>query len=106
MAPPPSPILSATEPLSDDATVTFDVTPVNDPTIVTGAASDVTFNDSDTVNIPMSGFFDDVDGDALTYGGVNLPAGLIVDPATGVLGGVLDNSGLFRITIHHNHHGD
>ncbi len=74
------------------ANVTFDVTAVDDPLTVVTTPPGVTFNDSDIVSLPMAGFFNDPDGDALVYSASGLPAGITIDSATGVISGALDSS--------------
>ncbi|MGI9357279.1 MAG: Ig-like domain-containing protein, partial [Rhizobiaceae bacterium] len=75
-----------------DAQVTFDVTPVDDPVTVAATPPDVAFDDGSPVNLPMAGFFNDPDGDVLTYSATGLPAGLTIDAATGIIGGTVDSS--------------
>ncbi|MGI9367085.1 MAG: tandem-95 repeat protein [Rhizobiaceae bacterium] len=77
---------------SATANVTFDVSPVDDAIVVVAAPPDLAKSDGDTVNIPMAGFFSDPDGDALRYSATGLPAGLVIDPNSGVISGRLNSS--------------
>jgi len=85
------------------ANVTFDVTPVDDVLLVVSPPSDFTLNDSDIVNLPMAGFINDPDGDALLFSASGLPAGLSINSTTGVIAGVLGSSasqsGPYNVTI-------
>ncbi len=74
------------------ANVTFDVTAVDDPITLVTTPPDVTFNDSDIISLPMAGFFDDPDGDALVYSASGLPTGITIDSGSGVISGALDSS--------------
>ncbi|MEP4292305.1 MAG: tandem-95 repeat protein, partial [Rhizobiaceae bacterium] len=74
------------------ANVTFDVTAVDDPITLVTTPPDLAFNDSDPVSLPMAGYFDDPDADALVYTISGLPIGLSYDSATGLISGVLDSS--------------
>ena len=68
--------------------------PQNDaPTV--DALADLTNNDSDVVSLNVSPFFHDIDtpdGDTLAYSAIGLPAGLSINPATGVISGTIDPS--------------
>ena len=75
-----------------DAVVTFDVTPVDDPVTVATIPPDVIFDDGSPVSLPMAGFFNDPDGDVLTYSATGLPIGLTIDAVTGIISGALDPS--------------
>lgn len=76
----------------DTANVTFDVTAVNDGTVVNSSPSDMVLNDADIVNLPMGGHFFDVDGDALLFTATGLPAGLSINSTSGVISGVVGSS--------------
>ncbi|WP_038033329.1 Ig-like domain-containing protein [Thermopetrobacter sp. TC1] len=53
--------------------------------------SDQSGNDGETITpIDVSGHFTDPDGQDLTYTATGLPAGLTIDPATGVISGTID----------------
>ncbi len=49
-------------------------------------------NDGQAVSLPVASHFTDPDGDPLTYAATNLPAGLSIDPATGVISGTINRS--------------
>ncbi|WP_283193223.1 tandem-95 repeat protein [Rhizobium sp. AN80A] len=68
------------------ATVTVTVLAVNDAPVGQPIA-DRTRNDGDTDSLNISAFFSDADGDPLTYAASGLPAGLTIDPATGLVSG-------------------
>ncbi|MEP1090049.1 MAG: tandem-95 repeat protein [Rhizobiaceae bacterium] len=88
---------------SATANVTFDVTALDDPISLISTPPNVTLNDGDSVNLPMAGFFDDPDGDALVYSAAGLPAGITINPTTGLISGTLDaaasQSGPFAVTV-------
>ena len=88
------------------ANVTFDVTPVDDVITIISMPPNLTLNDSETVQLPMGGFIYDPDGDALVYTATGLPAGLVLDQATGVISGTLassaSQSGPYSITLNVN----
>ncbi|RFC63935.1 Ig-like domain-containing protein, partial [Mesorhizobium denitrificans] len=94
---------------STTATLTVTITGSNDaPTVVTPIA-DQSNQDGATVSVNISGAFADADSPALTYAlasGSTLPAGLVLNPTTGVISGTLDNSasqggvgGIYSITV-------
>ena len=78
--------------LTSTANVTFDVSAVDDPLSVAATPPDVAFDDGDTVNLPMVGYFTDPDGDDLTYSVTGLPIGLSIHPEFGVISGDIDSS--------------
>ena len=88
------------------STATFDVTvdPVNDAPTVTPLAAQANL-DSDVVSVGTAGNFADLDGDMLIFSAANLPAGLTIDPATGIISGTIDasasqvNGGVYAVTI-------
>ena len=47
---------------------------------------------SNAVNLPMAGFFNDPDNDALVYTATGLPVGISIDPASGLISGTLGSS--------------
>jgi VCBS repeat-containing protein len=73
------------------AIATITVTPVNDVPTAT-PFPDRSSIDGASVSLPTSDFFDDRDGDSLSYSAVQLPAGLSIDAATGVISGTIDRS--------------
>ena len=74
------------------ATVTVTVAPVNDaPTVVSAIAAQAN-PDAGVVSVPVAGNFTDLDGDTLTFAATGLPAGLSINPATGLISGTIDRS--------------
>ena len=61
----------------------------NPKPVVTGVAPDQTDTDGDDVSVPTAAFFNDPDGDDLTFSAEGLPPGLTIDPVTGVISGAL-----------------
>ncbi|WP_166802398.1 putative Ig domain-containing protein, partial [Microvirga pakistanensis] len=56
--------------------------------------------------LDVSTFFSDPDGDTLTYSASNLPDGLSIDPATGIISGTINHSasqdgtnGVYSVTV-------
>ncbi len=86
------------------ATVTVNVTPVNDAPTVTPIAPQNN-PDNDTVSLPVAANFNDLDGNTLTFSAANLPAGLTINPTTGVISGTIDrgasqpNGGVYNVTV-------
>ena len=79
---------------TDTATLTITVTPVNDAPVA-GVLANLTNNDSDAISVNVSSFFSDIDsgqGDTLGFSAIGLPAGLSINPATGVISGAIDPS--------------
>ncbi len=81
---------------TDTATVTLDVTPANDPPVVTPLVPGEPVlpprmnRDGDTIDpVDVSGPFSDIDGDPLIFTATGLPDGLTIDPITGVIAGTL-----------------
>ena len=93
---------------SDEAVVTITVVPVNDAPIGS-AIPDRAGLDSDVVSFGAASFFSDIDtGDSLTFVAEELPPGLSIDPATGMVTGTIDRSasqygpngdGIYTVTI-------
>jgi large repetitive protein len=86
-------------------TIAVTVTPVNDaPTVVAPVAAQTNL-DADTVSLPTAASFTDIDGDPLTFTATGLPAGLSINPVTGVVAGVIDrsasqpNGGVYSVTV-------
>ncbi|MBL9156643.1 MAG: tandem-95 repeat protein [Verrucomicrobiales bacterium] len=78
---------------TSSATVTVTVTGANDAPVIVGAIPDQADKDSESVSIDVSTFFEDVDqSDALVFAATGLPAGLAIDPQTGVISGTLSSS--------------
>ncbi|WP_447932205.1 Ig-like domain-containing protein [Sphingopyxis fribergensis] len=70
------------------AVVSVTVIPVNDAPATT-PIPDRLRNDGDSVSFNAGSFFNDVDGDPLTYTATGLPPGLSINPATGVISGTI-----------------
>ncbi|WP_153161663.1 VCBS domain-containing protein [Zoogloea sp. 1C4] len=76
--------------LSDTAELRITVTGTNDTPVTVGTLPNVSGVDASGVSIPTaSGFSDPDSGDVLHYTATNLPAGLTIDPTTGVITGTL-----------------
>ena len=69
--------------------VTVSIDAENDPPI-SSPISDIERNDGDSVSFDISGHFTDPEGEALSFSASNLPPGLQIDPATGVISGTID----------------
>jgi large repetitive protein len=86
------------------ALVTVTVAAVNDAPVAKALPTQGNL-DSDTVSVPVSKFFSDPDGDTLSFSVAGLPAGLTIDPATGVISGTIDhsasqiNGGAYKVTV-------
>ncbi|MCW7542154.1 Ig-like domain-containing protein, partial [Aquabacterium sp. A7-Y] len=81
---------------TDTITVNVTVNAVNDNPVVVGTLNNVSSTDAATISIPTSGVFRDADiatnGDPLIFSATGLPAGLSIDPNTGVISGTLPNN--------------
>ena len=86
------------------ATVTVGVGSVNDAPVATPIAAQANV-DGAAVSLPVAGNFSDVDGDPLAFSAVGLPAGLSINPATGLISGTIDRSasvpgdGTYTVTV-------
>jgi large repetitive protein len=86
------------------STVTVTVGAVNDAPTATPIAPQ-TNNDANVVSLPVAGNFSDLDGNTLTYSAAGLPAGLSIDPTTGVISGTIGrsasqtNGGVYSVTV-------
>ena len=67
-------------------TVSINVTPSQDPPVGQDIP-DAAYTDAQTVSLNVSGYFTDIDGDTLTFSQTGLPAGLSIDPTTGLITG-------------------
>ncbi|MEP3225399.1 MAG: Ig-like domain-containing protein [Parasphingorhabdus sp.] len=87
------------------AEITVVVADVNDTPTTNGSIGDQTNLDSQVISLPVAGAFSDPDGDGLSFSATGLPAGLTIDPATGVISGTIDrsasqvNGGVYMITV-------
>jgi VCBS repeat-containing protein len=90
------------------ATVDLTVTPVNDAPVLVSALADQASVDGKSFTVDLSGHFSDAEGDKLGYAVSGLPAGLSIDPVTGVISGTIDHSasqggslgnGVYDITV-------
>ncbi len=86
--------------------MTVTVTAVNDLPVGTPLPAR-SANDGASVNLDLSGFFSDVDGDTLAYSQTGLPSGLSISPS-GVISGTIDNqasrggpngNGVYTVTV-------
>ncbi|RXZ65503.1 Ig-like domain-containing protein [Pelagerythrobacter rhizovicinus] len=79
---------------TDTATLEITVTGTNDGPVAVGTLPDQANEDADGVTtVDVTAAFADVDAsDTLTYTATGLPAGLTLDPATGIISGTIDNS--------------
>jgi large repetitive protein len=73
------------------ATVTITVDPVNDPPIA-GPAGNRNNLDNQGVAVNMGPLFSDPEGQALIFSAANLPTGLSIDTATGLISGTIGSS--------------
>jgi Putative Ig domain/RTX calcium-binding nonapeptide repeat (4 copies)/Cadherin-like domain len=84
------------------------VTPVNDAPVLVSTLPDQASVDGKSFTVDLSGHFSDIDGDKLGYAASGLPAGLSIDPVTGVITGTVDHSasqggslgtGIYAVTV-------
>ncbi len=87
------------------ATVEVSVAAVNDAPIVTRPLPNIADVDGGSPSIPTAGNFSDIDGDTLSFAATGLPAGLSIDPGTGLITGTIDNQasqingGVYTVTV-------
>jgi large repetitive protein len=87
------------------ATITVSVADVNDVPTRSGTIANQTNLDAQVISLPVAGAFADPDGDVLSYTATGLPAGLTINPTTGVITGTIDrsasqvNGGVYAITV-------
>ena len=74
---------------TDTAVLTVTVTGTNDAPVLISPLPDAARLDGQAVLIATSGAFGDVDNATLNYSATGLPAGLSIDPATGLITGTL-----------------
>jgi VCBS repeat-containing protein len=87
---------------SNSATVTIDVTSVNDAPVVSTPIPDQTNTDSDSITLDVSGNFSDLEGDSLAFSATGLPTGLSIDSAgniTGTIDSSASQSGPFTVMV-------
>ena len=96
-------IITATDPSGASVSTEFVWEVTNVAPVVITELPPVTANDGDEVIIPTASNFVDPDGDDVTYTAEGLPAGLTIDPETGVISGIIDGSasvdGPYEVTI-------
>ncbi|WP_279349256.1 Ig-like domain-containing protein [Erythrobacter litoralis] len=86
------------------AIATIEIAPVNDAPRA-AVLPDRDNLEGDTVAIDAGALFSDPEGDTLTFSASNLPAGLSIDPATGVVSGTISadagqiDGGVYQTTI-------
>jgi hypothetical protein len=76
---------------TDSAVLAISITPVNDPPAGTDIPNQVSLDANAVTPVDVSNHFSDVDGDVLTYAASGLPAGLLIDPVSGLITGTLLN---------------
>jgi VCBS repeat-containing protein len=92
--------------LGAPATVTLTLLAVDDAPQAVGSIGAQTGSDGQPFNLSLAGRFSDIDSPQLRYSATGLPAGLVIDPATGNLSGTLDRhasalavGGLYNIVV-------
>ncbi|MDT7834249.1 Ig-like domain-containing protein [Aquabacterium sp. OR-4] len=84
---------------SSTATVTLTVTPGNDaPTASASPPASLTAGSAATP-LAMAPLVQDADGDALGFGAINLPPGLVIDPVSGEISGTPTQPGSFDVVV-------
>ncbi len=73
-------------------TSTFTLTSTNQAPVVGTATVNQVSQDGALISVNAGTAFSDPNGDALTFSAANLPAGLAIDPATGIISGTIDHS--------------
>ena len=95
--------VTATDAAGTTVTQTFTMTVNNVPVEATSPIADQTGYNSYPLTIETAGHFTDPDGDTVTYSATGLPAGLTIDPDTGVISGTIDPSasldGPYTVTV-------
>jgi Domain of unknown function (DUF4347)/Putative Ig domain/Bacterial Ig domain len=95
--------ITASDGQGGTVTTVFVITSTNDAPIVAVPLAVVNTNDGAPVAINTATGFSDPNGDPLVFTATGLPAGLSIDPVTGVISGVVDHSasqtGPYTITV-------
>ncbi len=79
---------------------TWNIIDTNAPPQVDSEIADQVNDEEDSVNLDISQNFSDIDGDTLRFEAGNLPEGLSIDGATGIISGILSpNSGRDEVYI-------
>jgi VCBS repeat-containing protein len=87
------------------ATVSIEVVANNDAPEIVSIIPDRTDQDSATISLNTSAFFTDLDGDTLSFNAIDLPAGLSIDPISGIITGQIaadasvSNSGVYSVSV-------
>ena len=71
------------------ATATVTVTVANRAPVAVGTVSGQTSNDHTVASLATAAYFNDPDGQSLTYSATGLPTGLTIDASTGVISGTI-----------------
>ena len=77
---------------ANDAPIVVNPNDPNDPNVVDPIPAQTGDDNASITPLDTSPFFDDVDGEPLTFSAANLPTGLVIDPVTGEITGTPDNS--------------
>ena len=89
--------------VTQTATVDVTIDPVNDDPVGSSIPGQSSLDDETITPLDVSGYFNDADGDSLSYTAVGLPSGLSIDANTGVISGTIDDSastgGPYSVTI-------
>ncbi len=92
-------VITATDPDGESISVSFIWTVDNVPPVVIAPLAPQDFTTADEVNISVADIINDADGDDLTFTADNLPAGLSIDPAAGIITGTAQEEGVFTVVI-------
>jgi len=92
-------VITATDPDGLSISASFIWTVDNVPPEVTAPLTPQDFTTEGDVNISVADVIDNLDGDDLTFSAQNLPAGLSIDPVTGVISGAPQEEGVFTVLI-------
>ncbi len=93
---------------TDTATLTITVNGLNDAPVATAMLPELSDFPGIGVEYPLATFFNDIDGDILRYSATGLPTGLAIDPATGIISGIVSGTaianspgrdGVFEVTV-------